>query len=240
MNQEPSRHSVQELAEFLRDVAYAEGAFHHTDHSLFISGAGDGGLVYDGSLRTHSRVEKPLHSFALDFQFTESRGLYDITATKDAEAIPVAGELAFDQFKAFAQELFQVEKLYRPPMGHPIVNKSKQARNVPALQDLVRYMASFCGDGECASHIVDWTMYVVHPKDYNGDISYSGGLWTHSDLGAPRPKPYHSLSFSYSQTRGIHAVEAWKDSCSVLQREKMTFEVFKDYARRLFECGGRL
>ena len=239
MNQALSSPSVQELAEFLRDVAYAEGAFHHTDHSLFISGAEDGGLVYDGSLRTHSRVEKPLHSFALDFQFTEAR-LYNITATKDAEVIPVAGELAFDQFKAFAQELFQVEKLYRSPMGHPMVNKSKQARNVPALQELIGFMTTFCGTREHTGHTVDWTMYVVHPRDFNGDVSYSGGLWTHYRLGTLRPKPYHSLSYSYSQTRGIHAVEAWKDSCSVLQREKMTFEVFKDYARRLFERGGTL
>lgn len=229
--------AVQELAEFLRNAAYSEELFHHTDHWLFAAIPSDvnGDVVYEGSLCTHNRVKKQRHHNYLHFRFTETKGLFEIEAKKDNLPARVNDAMDYARFKRFVMELFEVESLYKPPK-HQVLKRDRLAKNAPSLQDLMEFMSSFSEASKVLDQPVDWLVYVVHPRDNNGDVSYGGGLWTHHGLDELFPKPYNSLSFSYSKTRGIHSFQAWKNRCPIWRKEKLAFDDFKEIALKLFDC----
>ena len=103
----------------------------------------------------------------------------------------------------------------------------------PNLQELALFLRN-AAYADKQSHHLDWSLHIVHPRDNNGDVSFSGGIWTRDH--ANKLKHFVSLSLSYSQTSGIHRVEAWKGKCSVFNHPKrMPFADFKSKVISLFE-----
>ena len=82
------------------------------------------------------------------------------------------------------------------------------------------------------SHGIDWSLSVIHPRTNDGDVGYSGGLW-HRNL-----QRYFgvSISFSFSETRGIHNFKMWRNGSQIRFGfgEKPTYEQFKDICIKEF------
>lgn len=225
----------QELAEFLRAAAYSEELFHHTDYSLFIKNPKDcnGDVVYHGGLYTHNRVEKPHHYYSLVFDFTETKSIFNCEATKDGMTINAARTMTFDQFKEFTNSLFKMKHLYKP--SEPIIKRRERpVKSAPSVQTLAEFMMNYSEQAYNRHKPVDWLLHVLHPRDNNGEVSYSGGLWTHHDLDKPFPKPYNSLAFSYSQTLGVYRIQRWKDKYPFGEIKGIAFEGFKELVSRVF------
>lgn len=109
----------------------------------------------------------------------------------------------------------------------------------PTLQELAEFLrnAAYADD---QSHGIDWSLNVIHPRTNDGDVGFSGGLWTrdgvwNSDHTYKKAQIYISLSYSYSETRGIYGVKRWKDRCEIFTEDKtMPFEKFKEIVISLF------
>lgn len=230
---------MQEIAEFLRDVACSEKLFCRMDHSVFAVTPKDsnGDIVYECSLRTHDRVIKPLHHYALTFNFTLTQGLYNIKAEKDGIAVPVQDRMDIERFKALTKELLEVERLYKSPK-QTALKRSRLVKDASSLQEVMEFMVSASVAKNDLHLPVDWMMQVVHPCDNNGDIGFEGWLLTEHGPTEPFPRPYNTLSFSYSKTCGIHLFKAYEDGCLIYQTRHLSFEDFKAFAVKLFRIEG--
>lgn len=224
--------SVQTLAEFLRDLAYSETLFHSTDWNLSVLSPkeGAGHVSYVGSVSTHSRVRPAKKYIYLSFRYTDEAGISNVKATVDGALLKDESAMDFSAFRTFAMSLFEAETLYATKQPHER-KKRRAAANVPTLQELIAFMD---GLSPAAGGPADWGLHVLHPRDDCDDVSYSGGLWTHHPLGTSLPSPFHSISFSYSKTRGLYHVMAWDNRAKVKDEKRMTFRDFKAIVCRLF------
>lgn len=224
--------TVQELAVFLRDVAYADEMAHCIDRSLLIKEPMDenGDVVYKGGLFTRNHVKIPIHYFRVSFEFTKTRGLYNIEAYKDGNVVLNESTMFFESFKDFVKSLFGVESLYHISESNRR-EKVRCAKKVPSLQELALFMEKTVSEQNTIHQPLQWIIYVVHPQDDNGDISYGGGVWTAVDAKSPF---YSSLSFSYSKTCGIYGFQAWKNRCTIEAKERISFEKFQRALTKLF------
>lgn len=81
------------------------------------------------------------------------------------------------------------------------------------------------------THGLDWSLSVVHPKTNDGDVGFSGGIWrNHNHRNS---KKDIRLSFSFSETRGIHQFMFWRDKSEIRfdfigKGGKIGFEKFKE------------
>lgn len=236
MDTKDNKASVQELAEFLQNMAYSDKLFHHTDKSLSVETPRDanGDIVYQGRLGTRGRVEMQLHHFGLTFCFTVTQGFFAVIAKKDGGIIDTVDTMDFEQFKSFAKKLFEVEELYKSSKcTEPL--KTRPAKDVPSIQEVAEFMVNVSKSENGMNHPVGWLLHILHPRDIYGDICYSGGLWTHHELSEPFPKPYNSVHISYSKTRGIYGFQAWEDKSARYEREKISFDDFKVFVIKLFD-----
>lgn len=102
----------------------------------------------------------------------------------------------------------------------------------PTLQELAEFLRN-AAYADNQSHGIDWSLYVIHPRTNNGDLGFGGGLWTHNRCKIDNR--HISLSFSYSETKGIYRVQRWKDKCEIFTEDKtMPFESFKEIVISLF------
>jgi len=74
---------------------------------------------------------------------------------------------------------------------------------------------------------------VVHPKTDDGDVGYSGGIWRNPNKN--NHKSAISLSFSFSETKGIYHFKLWRDRCDIRfdfvdSDGKISFEKLKEMA----------
>ncbi|MDR0286654.1 MAG: hypothetical protein LBI03_02950 [Clostridiales bacterium] len=80
------------------------------------------------------------------------------------------------------------------------------------------------------SHHLEWSLSVIHPKTNDGDVGYSGGIWCNHNF---KHKKDISVSFSFSEIRGIHQFKFWIDRCEtrfdfVKKDGKINIEDFKE------------
>lgn len=224
--------SIQTLAEFLRDLAYSETLFHKTDWSLSVlpPKEGAGHVSYVGSVSTHSRVRPVKKNIYLSFCYTDEAGISNVKATVNGALMREDSTMDFPAFRTYAMSLFEAETLYTTKRTHER-KKRRAAPNAPTLQELTAFMDSL---SPAAGGPADWGLHVLHPRDDCDDVSYSGGLWTHHPLGTSLPSPFHSISFSYSRTRGLYHVMAWDNRVKVKDEKRMAFRDFKAIVCRLF------
>lgn len=92
------------------------------------------------------------------------------------------------------------------------------------LQDLAVFLRDAAyGDGQ--THKISWSLSIIHPMTNDGEIGYSGGIWT-----AGEAKHAVSIQFSYSQSAGVYNFKMWKDRNEIRHRfagDKPAFEEFK-------------
>lgn len=76
------------------------------------------------------------------------------------------------------------------------------------------------------SHHIDWHLSVVHPRTNDGDVGFSGGLWNRIPLNDKTV----SISFSFSETRGIYNFKLWRNRSEIRFNfgETPTYGLFKD------------
>lgn len=80
------------------------------------------------------------------------------------------------------------------------------------------------------SHRLQWSLDVIHPKTNDGDVGYSGGIWCNHNF---EHKKNISVSFSFSESKGIYQFKLWRDQCDtrfdcVKKDGKIQIEQFKD------------
>ncbi|MDR0287538.1 MAG: hypothetical protein LBI03_07545 [Clostridiales bacterium] len=91
------------------------------------------------------------------------------------------------------------------------------------------------------SHHLRWSLSVIHPKTNEGDVGYSGGIWhERNPKNNMKNSKNISVSFSFSEIKGIHQFKFWKDSCEirfncVRKGGKITIENFKNLMIKEFE-----
>ena len=104
-------------------------------------------------------------------------------------------------------------------------------KNKLTLQELAEYMrdAAYSDD---QSHHIRWSLSVIHPKTNDGDVGFSGGLWTDN----MKTKVYKSVSFSFSDSRGITDFHTWIDHDEIRHPfgGAPSFEDFKETIIKLF------
>lgn len=107
--------TVQELATFLRNAAYADGQKHKIDWSLHIihPSTNDGSVGYSGGLwKRNDEFEDSYRS--LSFGFSETQGIYTVQAWMGSGRAKVLekGTVRFDDFKEYVLKFFGLERLY--------------------------------------------------------------------------------------------------------------------------------
>lgn len=109
---------LQELAEFLRNAAYADNQSHYIDWSLCVlhPRTNDGDVGFSGGLWNHNRVKQQKHALSLSFRYSPSKGIYSLRYWKDGCEIynPNQGTISLDAFQALVVDLFGIEELYDP------------------------------------------------------------------------------------------------------------------------------
>lgn len=107
-----------------------------------------------------------------------------------------------------------------------MVNKMK-----PTLQELAEFLrnAAYSDD---MSHELDWRLGVLHPRNNNGVVQFSGGIWhRHNAKRKENIKTNVSISFSFDELNGITGFKMWRNGCEVQGfpfGETPTFEQFKE------------
>ena len=67
------------------------------------------------------------------------------------------------------------------------------------------------------THGICWSLAIIHPQtDFNGEMGYSGGIW--HDRNRPHKKRKHdiSISFSFSESIGIHQFKLWRSGAEIV------------------------
>ena len=107
--------SLQELATFLRDVAYGDHQVHDICWRLDVlhPSTNDGVVGFAGGLwhRTPWFAEK----VTLDFSYDEVRGITNCKCWVNDMPLDVNKEPTFDEFKVLAIEKFRIKYLYATP-----------------------------------------------------------------------------------------------------------------------------
>ena len=234
MNTKEKQPTLQELAVFLRDVAYSDEMTHCIDRFLDLKEPLDenSDVVYEGSLFIHSHMCLQPHYPRLSFGFTRTKGLYHIEAYKDDELVLKENSMPFEDFKSFTKALFEVKALYQVPKNKCGGCKMRHANKAPSIQEVALFVKNVVLEENMLHLPLKWMIHLVHPQDNNGDASYGGGIWTDTDAHS---SAYRSLSFSYSETCGIYGLQAWKERTLVLQKEYLSFEEFQKSVGRFFE-----
>lgn len=96
--------------------------------------------------------------------------------------------------------------------------------NLQELAELMRDIAY----SDNLKHGIDWRLAVVHPCTNDGDVGYSGGLWNRNCKV--------SVSFSFSESRGIHDFKMWLDRSEIRYDfgEKPSYEQLKEICIKHF------
>ena len=99
-----------------------------------------------------------------------------------------------------------------------------------SLQTLAEFIRDLVYDD--FSRNLRWSLSVIHPKTDDGDVGFSGGIWTDYQ----KAKNQMSISFGFSDTKGIYNFKAWINSSEIRFSfgENPTFEDFKKTAERIF------
>lgn len=101
--------------------------------------------------------------------------------------------------------------------------------NSITLQALSEYVRDLVYDD--FSRCMKWNISVIHPRTNDGDVGFSGGIWCRKNANN-----FLSVSFSYSETRGIYNFKAWinKSEIRFSFGETPSFEEFKEATERIF------
>ena len=99
----------------------------------------------------------------------------------------------------------------------------------PTVQELATLLRDIAYADNLA-HKLDWSLRIVHPKTNDGDVGYSGGIWRNHNH---RDKKDISVSLSFSETKGIHLFQLWRDRKEVHfnfvgKGGQISFEKFKE------------
>lgn len=99
-----------------------------------------------------------------------------------------------------------------------------------SLQTLAEFIRDLVYDDFSGN--LRWSLSVIHPKTDDGDVGFSGGIWTDYQ----KAKNQMSISFGFSDTKGIYNFKAWINSSEIRFSfgENPTFEDFKKTAERIF------
>ena len=100
-------------------------------------------------------------------------------------------------------------------------------------------------DGQ--KHKLQWSLHVIHPRTNDGDAGYSGGIWCNHNF---KHRTDISISFSFSESRGIHQFHMWRDRCEIrfdfIEKErKLSLEKLIEIAKKeygideLYKDGGK-
>lgn len=107
--------TLQELATFMRNLAYADNQKHGIDWSLYVihPSTNDGCVGFSGGLWHRNRIKDWV---SVSFSFDEIRGIYNFKLWIDSCEIRFAFEETptFEEFKETCIKRFKVDKLYEP------------------------------------------------------------------------------------------------------------------------------
>ena len=105
--------TVQEMATFLRNLAYGDNLEHGIDWSLSVIHpiTNDGCVGYSGGLWHRNKQGDRV---SINFSFDEINGIYNFVLWKDSCEIRLdfGDKPLFDEFKKVCIEQFKSEKLY--------------------------------------------------------------------------------------------------------------------------------
>lgn len=105
--------TVQEMATFLRNLAYGDNQKHGIDWCLHVihPKTNDGCVGYSGGLWHRNKQEDRV---SINFSFDKINGVYHFGLWKDRCEIRLAfgDKPSFDEFKKVCVEQFKIEKLY--------------------------------------------------------------------------------------------------------------------------------
>jgi hypothetical protein len=100
----------------------------------------------------------------------------------------------------------------------------------PTLQELAEFLRD-AAYSDNMSHEIDWSLRVLHPRDNDGSVGFSGGLWTRRNTQKAKSRLKDvSISFSYSETQGITQFQLWRDHMEIRGfpfGEHPSFEAFR-------------
>ena len=84
------------------------------------------------------------------------------------------------------------------------------------IQKLAKTMQSIAyADNQ--THGIRWTLSVLHPQTrFNGEMGYSGGLWHDGSRPPYKRKRNVSMSFSFSESVGIHQFTLWRNDAEII------------------------
>lgn len=107
--------TLQELATFMRNLAYADNQKHGIDWSLYVihPSTNDGCVGFSGGLWHRNRTEDRV---SVSISFDEVEGIYNFQLWEDRCEIRFGFEQTptFDEFKKVCIERFKVDKLFDP------------------------------------------------------------------------------------------------------------------------------
>ena len=98
-------------------------------------------------------------------------------------------------------------------------------KNNVGLQELAELMRDVAySDNQ--SHGISWSLRVLHPKTNEGDVGFSGGIWNNFN----KSRIPVSISFSYSESKGIYGFKSWRNMAEVRHsfEETPSFDEFKE------------
>jgi hypothetical protein len=95
------------------------------------------------------------------------------------------------------------------------------------LQELAEFMQGVAYSDDM-SHGIEWILRVLHPRDNDGAVGFSGGFW-HRRGEAGKKRRDVSIGFYFSEAKGISMFRLWRDGREILVPfgEKPTFDEFK-------------
>lgn len=98
------------------------------------------------------------------------------------------------------------------------------------LQQLAEHMRNLAYDD--FSRKIRWSLGVIHPKTNDGDVGFSGGIWNDPQEATT----YMSISFCFSETRGIYNFKSWVNKSEIrwVFGETPTFDEFKQASEKIF------
>jgi len=102
---------------------------------------------------------------------------------------------------------------------------------MPTLQELSELLrnAAYSDD---MKHEIDWRLAVIHPRNNDGVVGFSGGIWhKHNAKLKENIKANISMSISFDELNGITDFQMWRNGCEVQGfpfGRKPSFHEFKE------------
>lgn len=233
--------TVLQVSDFIYALAHSYDIQPTTRWSIYLSDLRDerGDAVFTGDIYTHDQTCPPRFYRWLRFHLSHTKGIHNLTVHEDQQVIKEIPAMTFQSFMDYAVELFEPgDFTYKEPASATVEyttskrRKTRRSKKKPSLQEIFDfcYEVSYHNGGS-----MDWSIGVSYLHDNDERIYYDFSPGYRHQKGAPVQRFIPSLTFCYSERKGIYAAFFWEDVRTPVHSKKLSIDELKDLVCRLYQ-----